>query len=151
VDARSDLFSFGTVLHELLSGTAPFNRGTALETGHAILADPPPRLPKDTPADLVQVVFRALEKSCEARFQSAREVLAALGAPAAPRTRRWMLAAAIALCAVAAAPLVVRTLPRVVPAPPRPLDSLAVLPLADLSGGKDDYFADGLHEALITD
>jgi eukaryotic-like serine/threonine-protein kinase len=74
-DARSDIFSFGVILHEMISGVAPFHGDSAIETLHAILKDDAPALPpgKDRP-DLEHLVRHCLEKNPTARFQSARDL-----------------------------------------------------------------------------
>jgi eukaryotic-like serine/threonine-protein kinase len=92
VDARSDVFSFGTVLYEMLAGRRPFQGESHLSTLAAILRDPPPPLEvlrPDVPEDVRQVLGRCLEKNREARYPSAtglRDDLADCCAPlAAPR------------------------------------------------------------------
>jgi eukaryotic-like serine/threonine-protein kinase len=77
VDARSDIFSFGAVLHEMVCGQRAFKRSSAIETMNSILTDEPPQL--DTlqgalPPGLVRIVSHCLEKEPEARFQSARDL-----------------------------------------------------------------------------
>ena len=80
-DHRSDIFSFGAVLHEMLSGKRPFTGGTTAEVMTAILKEDPPELAKpDVPPGLERVVRRCLEKRPEERFQSARDVAFALEA-----------------------------------------------------------------------
>ena len=75
VDARSDLFSFGTVVHEMLTGQPAFLRDTGAETIAAILKeDPPAALPESVPPALARIVGRCLEKTRDARFQSARDL-----------------------------------------------------------------------------
>ncbi len=81
VDARSDLFSLGVVLYEMLSGKRPFRRETAAETMTAILHEDPPDLSeanRNVPAALEHVVRHCLEKEPERRFQSARDIAFAL-------------------------------------------------------------------------
>ncbi|HLX83496.1 MAG TPA: protein kinase [Terriglobales bacterium] len=80
-DARTDIFSFGTVLYEMLSGLRAFRRDTAAETMTAVLKDDPPEISQASrvvsPA-LERIVRRCLEKSPEQRFQSARDLSFAL-------------------------------------------------------------------------
>ncbi len=81
VDARSDLFSFGTVLYEMLSGRRAFQRDSAAETMAAILREEPPELAGSgavVDASLERIVRHCLEKSPERRYQSARDVAFAL-------------------------------------------------------------------------
>jgi tetratricopeptide (TPR) repeat protein len=83
VDARTDVFALGIVLYEMLSGRHPFRRESAIGTLNAILHEPTPPLPVAAggiPAELADVVQRAVAKSPEARFASARELEGALQA-----------------------------------------------------------------------
>src|SRR5215813_2156869 len=85
VDARTDIFSLGAVLHEMLSGQRPFP-GSPLESSHAILRDEPPPLPDEVPAAVARVVQRCLAKEPDRRFQSASDLafdLELLQAPSA--------------------------------------------------------------------
>src|SRR5262249_29547495 len=77
VDARSDVFSFGAVLYEMLSGRRAFPGDTVVATLSAVVHDAPQRL--DAPVALEQVVSRCLAKQARDRFQSMAEVAAALG------------------------------------------------------------------------
>ena len=119
-DARSDIFAFGAVLYEMLSGVRAFRRETTAETMTAVLRDDPPELSdpgRQVSPALERIVRRCLEKNPEQRFQSARDLSFALGALSgtetsgvsrvtAPAPRRvpillW-LSTALALAAVAA-------------------------------------------------
>ena len=101
VDPRSDIFSFGTVFYEMLSGRPAFARETAPETMTAVLKEDPPALrAPDLSPSLARIVSRCLEKTREMRFQSARdlafglEMLSETAATAMPaglaRPRRWL-------------------------------------------------------------
>ncbi|MBL9023480.1 MAG: serine/threonine protein kinase [Myxococcales bacterium] len=112
VDARSDLFSFGVLTYELLSGRRPFTGDTLSALARAVVAaDPPPlaTLRPDLPAPLAAVVMRCLAKTPEDRPASAREVaealLAAAHAPSPRRGRRRLLAAGVVAGSLAAAGL----------------------------------------------
>jgi len=82
-DARSDIFSFGLVLYELLSGRQAFAGNSAIDTMAAIVRDEPPSL--DAPAKLSEIVTRCLRKARSARFQTMSEVRTALEQIAAVR------------------------------------------------------------------
>ncbi|SPF43382.1 Serine/threonine protein kinase [Candidatus Sulfopaludibacter sp. SbA4] len=112
VDHRSDLFSFGLILYELLAGKRAYTGDTSVEIMTAILKNDPPELPEAVPAGVRQIVSHCLEKEPVNRFQSARDLGFALaqsgtqtGAAAAvkrrsPWSRRGL--AAIAAAALAA-------------------------------------------------
>jgi serine/threonine protein kinase len=107
LDARSDLFSLGLVLHELLTGKQTFQRPTAVEAMTAILREDPPELPETVPPALAAIVMHCLEKEPDRRFHSARDLGFALRTisttrigsrssgqmmpvPAVKRPRRWI-------------------------------------------------------------
>src|SRR3984885_6769980 len=80
-DQRSDLFSFGAILYEILSGNRAFHGETPVETMRAILREDPPDLTatnQSVPPVLERIVRHCLEKNPEERFQSARDVAFAL-------------------------------------------------------------------------
>jgi serine/threonine protein kinase/Tfp pilus assembly protein PilF len=122
VDARSDIFSFGLVLYEMLSGQHAFPGDSPMAILAAILRAEPPRLRNISP-ELDRIVARCLRKDPASRFQTMQEVRQALeDATAKP------------------APALT---PEIVP-------SIAVLPFANMSGDKDnEYFSDGLAEEII--
>src|SRR6266849_3763968 len=91
--ARSDIFAFGAVLHEMLSGKGPFERHTAVDSAHAILHDPPAPLPPSTPDPLARLIGRCLQKDPAARLANGGEVLAEMRKISLPppRTKRALL------------------------------------------------------------
>ncbi|HUQ70152.1 MAG TPA: protein kinase, partial [Planctomycetaceae bacterium] len=108
LDARSDLFSLGTILYEMLAGRAAFARQTSAETMTAILNEEPRPLPRDVAPPLVRIVLRCLEKTRDTRFQSARDLAFALDilstsdvtrttGPSVTWHLRWMSIASVAL------------------------------------------------------
>ena len=146
-DARSDQFSFGTVLYELFSGQRAFARKTSIETLAAIIRDEPEPLPSlnpSVPPLLVPLVKRCLAKEPDARYPSTRALalelanvratLTGLAHPAWPGDR---------LPTASATAVVV---------PVKPVPSIAVLPFADMSPKRDqEYFCEGMAEELISD
>jgi serine/threonine-protein kinase len=85
-DARSDIFSFGVVLYEMLSGRRAFSKHSAVETMAAIVRDEP--APLDAPSSLSAIVTRCLRKSPASRFQAMNEVRAALEQSSAAPTAK---------------------------------------------------------------
>ena len=125
-DARSDIFSFGAVVYELLAGESAFRRETAADTLAAVLREEPRELaatPLGLPPEVVRLVRRCLAKRPEDRYQSAADLAFDLEALAAPRAAAPEAAAAA---------------------------SVAVLPFSDLSPGRDqEYFCDGVAEEIL--
>ena len=76
VDARSDMFTYGGVVYEMLAGRAPFTGGSQIATLTAILRDEPAALPASVPPDLVALVNRCLRKSPADRYPNMNEVRA---------------------------------------------------------------------------
>jgi len=106
VDGRSDIFSYGLVLYECLTGQSPFPRTTPAEVMTAILREDAPDLPETVSPALRQIVAHCLEKERDRRFHSARDLAFALrtvqptsagsrptgqlAAIAASRSRMWL-------------------------------------------------------------
>ena len=118
-DHRSDLFSFGVVLYEMLTGRRAFETASAVETMSAILNTDPPEIPVSltVPPALQRIIDRCLEKQSERRFQSASDLAfalqqitprsstdagtAAIERPSAGVSRVWQTAVVVALIAAA--------------------------------------------------
>jgi serine/threonine protein kinase/Tol biopolymer transport system component len=80
VDRRSDIFSFGLVLHEMLSGQKTFSASSAAEVMRAIVKDDPPPLPPSVPPPVAVLVSHCLEKDPNLRFESAHDLSVSLRA-----------------------------------------------------------------------
>jgi len=110
-DSRSDIFSFGATLYEMLSGRPPFAAETTAQTMAAVIEKDPPPLPDSVPSALQGLVERCLRKEPGQRFQSAADLaysLRTLNVPTissshpAARPRRARQVTTIALVAAAA-------------------------------------------------
>jgi serine/threonine protein kinase/tetratricopeptide (TPR) repeat protein len=166
VDHRSDIFSFGAILYELLSGRKAFKKDTASDTIAAVLKEDPPELTQSgrnvSPA-LDHIVRHCLEKDRENRFQTAKDVAFALseaseatatvtsGAqraiPPPGKSRFWIAAAVVVALAVAGLLISKRT--KTGPnAAASGVKRIAVLPFENLGAPEDDYFADGIADEI---
>jgi serine/threonine-protein kinase len=137
-DHRSDIFSFGAVLYEMLYGTRAFHGDSAADILSAILREipaPPEDSSISVPPLLESVVARCLEKMPGDRFQSARDLAFALEAISIDGTTT---------------DLPFETGTQTVTGRSETVPSVAVLPFRDLSPGRDqDYFCEGMAEEIL--
>ncbi len=156
-DFRTDLFSLGSVLYEMISGQPAFLRQSSAETMAAILKEDPV-LPQDVHPELTRIILHCLEKKPENRFQSARDLAfhlqsilttTTVSAPEAkkrqPAIRNAVLLLGIVLL-IAAGWWLQGKYSR-----PRSREkSIAVLPFSNLGENKEnEYFSDGMTEDVI--
>jgi serine/threonine protein kinase/Tfp pilus assembly protein PilF len=149
---RTDIFSLGCILYEMLSGKSPFLRPTASQSITAVLRDEPDLSRIDAPPEVLRILERCLKKDPAERLQSARDIALgfqeALSEPARPpRPRRKMLWVAGAAAAALIVTATVLNLPR---QPASKVSSLAVLPFENSSRDPEtEFFCDGITEDLI--
>ena len=141
LDARSDVFSLGVLLHEAATGSRPFRGRSSAALLSSILRDPPPPISarrSDLPGAFGRLVARCLEKDRDRRIQTARDVRNEID------VIRHGIASGTHAAAGSTAPA-----PAVATGGRR---SIVVLPFANLSPDADNaYFSDGLTEELIAD
>jgi eukaryotic-like serine/threonine-protein kinase len=157
-DPRSDLFSLGVVLYEMIAGRTPFERATSTDTIVAILeheAPPLSRYAPAAPADLSGLIARLLAKDRSARYQSARNLLGDLKGV---QQRLWVAKETEGVVQAAEAVERAHSPERVARREPsqtasssrRGIESLAVLPFVTLSQDPNAvYLAEGIPESLI--
>ncbi len=175
VDHRTDIFSLGVLLYEMITGRRPFEGATMSDVIAALLTAEPPALRSMTPlapTGLEQIIAKCLAKNREARYQSADELLSDLMAveqelksetvavavksrkfDRTPTAWRMPLVAAMAFLAVATLTyaLYFRNNPATQRQSPVEVKTLAVLPLKSLNReAGDDYLGLGIADAIIT-
>lgn len=164
VDARTDVWSLGCVLYEMLAGAPPFTGETASDVVAAVLKTEPAPLAhvaRSTPVELQRIVLKCLEKGRGERYQSAEELLADLrrlqkrleagGAGAPSAGRRFAARVAILIALTLFAGSVGLYFYRARSAPPvGDKKSIAVLPLRPIGAAhRDEIYEVGIADSLI--
>jgi len=155
-DARTDIWSFGCILYEMLTGRLPFAGETATDTlAHIIEREPDwDLLPRETPANIRELLRRCLEKNPDQRVQHIAQtrlkIAAVLGGSMTAKTRAIPVKSHKTLMIVAAAIIIALALAlwlSLKPARPIPL---AVLPFANQGPAQNEYFVDGITDEMRT-
>jgi non-specific serine/threonine protein kinase len=163
-DQRSDLFSLGVVLYEMLTGKQPFRGENEAATLNAILNDTPEpiaRYKSDVPEELQRIVTKLMEKDPAFRYQTAAGVIADLkkmiSSKAAGLGKRYdwwnryvVVGAVFILIIVAGYWLITRFAPGQSEEASQKRKMLAVLPFENLGLPEDEYFADGITDEITS-
>jgi TolB-like protein/predicted Ser/Thr protein kinase len=176
VDVRTDIFSLGVMLYQMVTGHLPFEGETASDTLSSLLSKDPQSVSQhlpETPAELNRIVMKALRKDRDERYQNAEELLkdlkrlkqglelgsvsssstVLLAPPVRLRSRRKVLALGLALAIIVAVGgyLLRERFPRVPPSPAAEQVTLAVLPFRALNVPEEiGFLSIGLPDAIIT-
>jgi TolB-like protein/predicted Ser/Thr protein kinase len=132
VDARADIYAFGTMLYEMLTGTRAWQGDSVFWVASRRLVEPPPdprKVRADLPTRAAEIVLKCMARQKEARYQSAAEVANELAEITAPRSISSLASVSVLVGAQ--------------------VKSVAVLPFRNAGAPSDAYLADGLTDDLI--
>ncbi len=153
VDNRTDIWAFGCVLYEMLTGSKPFDGETTTDILAALIEREPgwDALPESTPSRIQGLLRRCLEKDSSRRLQHMADARIEIEGALEEAGRQPETASPSATARPPTRPLGLDGASRV-DSGTQTIDSIAVLPLQNLSGDSgQEYFSDGMTEALITD
>jgi eukaryotic-like serine/threonine-protein kinase len=174
LDARTDLFSYGSVLYEMATGKMPFDGSSSGDICGLIVyqePEPPSQLNPEIPAGLENAIRKALEKNRELRYQSASDIrtdlqrlkrdsesgkisTTATPIPSARQSKNRKLRSVLAVCIAAVCIALIGFIGvgswYLRSGKTNQVDSLAVLPFTNVGGdAKTEYLSDGITESLI--